>query len=136
MVSPGISTRLRQEEYIEALLLKYFRRDNTIFMYYLCMIKENFYVANKNYLLACFRKYSNSRRISTNQLMRAGVKMRSKHEGTRVLYRKIVNWGFPSVQFSCSVMSDSLRPYGQPHARPPCLLPTPRVYSNSWPLSQ
>ena len=99
------------------------------------MRKENFNVANKNYLLACFRKYSNSRRISTNQLMRASVKMRSKHEGPRVLCRKIVKWGFPSVQFSRSVMSDSLQPYGQPHARPPSLLPTPGVFSNSCPSS-
>ena len=36
-----------------------------------------------------------------------------------------------SVQFSCSVMSDSLRPHGPQHARPPCPSPTPRVHSNS-----
>ena len=41
-----------------------------------------------------------------------------------------------SVQFSCSVVSDSLWPHGLQHARPPCPLPTPRVYSNSCPLSQ
>ena len=41
-----------------------------------------------------------------------------------------------SVQFSCSVMSDSLWPHGLQHTRPPCPLPTPRVYSNSCPLSQ
>ena len=35
-----------------------------------------------------------------------------------------------------SVMSDSLRPHGLQHARPPCLSATPRVYSNSCPLSQ
>jgi len=39
-------------------------------------------------------------------------------------------------QFSCSVMSDSLQPHGQQHARPPCPSPTPRAYSNSCPLSQ
>ena len=39
-----------------------------------------------------------------------------------------------SVQFSCSVMSDSLRPHGLQHARPPCPSPTPGVYSNSCPL--
>ena len=38
-----------------------------------------------------------------------------------------------SVQFSHSVMSDSLRPHELQHARPPCPLPTPRVYSNSCP---
>ena len=42
---------------------------------------------------------------------------------------------FSSVQFSCSVMSDSLRPHGLQHARPPCPSPTPGVYSSSRPLS-
>ena len=41
-----------------------------------------------------------------------------------------------SVQFSCSVMSDSLRPHGLKHDRPPSLSSAPRVYSNSCPLSQ
>ena len=43
---------------------------------------------------------------------------------------------FSSVQFSHSVMSDSLWPRESKHARPPCPSPTPRVYSNSCPLSQ
>ena len=42
----------------------------------------------------------------------------------------------PSVQFSRSVMSDSLRPHGVHHARLPCPSPTPRAYTNSCPLSQ
>ena len=42
---------------------------------------------------------------------------------------------FCSVQFSRSVVSDSLWPHEPQHARPPCLPPTPRVYSNSCPLS-
>ena len=41
-----------------------------------------------------------------------------------------------SVQFSHSVLSNSLQPYGPQHARPPCPSPTPRVYSNLCPLSQ
>ena len=40
------------------------------------------------------------------------------------------------TQFSRSVLSDSLRPHGLQHARPPCPSPTPRVYSDSCPLSQ
>ena len=39
-----------------------------------------------------------------------------------------------SVQFSCSVMSDSLRPLGLQHARPPCPSPTPGVHPNPRPL--
>ena len=41
-----------------------------------------------------------------------------------------------SVQFSCSVMSDSLRPHELQHARPPCLSPTPGVHPNPCPLSR
>ena len=43
---------------------------------------------------------------------------------------------FSSVQFSHSVVSDSLRPHESQHARPPCSSPTPGVYSNSCPSSR
>ena len=43
---------------------------------------------------------------------------------------------FSSVQFSCSVVSDSLRPHESQHARPPCPSPTPGVHSDSCPSSQ
>jgi len=46
-----------------------------------------------------------------------------------------VGWGFSLVQFSHSVMSDSLQPHGPQHTRPPCPSPTPGVYPNSCPLS-
>ena len=42
----------------------------------------------------------------------------------------------PSVQFSHSVVSDSLRPHESQHARPPCPSQTPGVYSNSCPSSR
>ena len=41
-----------------------------------------------------------------------------------------------SVQFSVSVVSNSLWPHGLQHARPPCPSPTPGVYLNSCPLSR
>ena len=50
------------------------------------------------------------------------------HQGSPLL--------FVSVQFSHSVVSDSLQPHGLQHARLPCLLPTPGAYSNSCPSSQ
>ena len=57
--------------------------------------------------------------------------------------RKRVRYQFSSVQCSSvqcseldSVVSNSLWPHGLQHARPPCPSPTPRVYSNSCPLSQ
>ena len=44
--------------------------------------------------------------------------------------------GFSSVQFSRSIVSDSLRPRESQYTRPPCPSPTPGVYTNSCPLSQ
>ena len=41
-----------------------------------------------------------------------------------------------SVQFSCSVMSDSLQPHESQHTRPPCPSPTPGVHWDSHPSSQ
>jgi len=43
---------------------------------------------------------------------------------------------FSAVQFTRSVISDSLRPHESQHARPPCPSPTPGVYPNSCPSSQ
>ena len=42
---------------------------------------------------------------------------------------------FSSVQFSCSVVSDSLQPHGLHHNRPPCPSPTPGACSNTCPSS-
>ena len=57
------------------------------------------------------------------------------HKHISTLFKVVFYMGH-SVQFSCSVMSGCLRPHGQQRARPPCPLPTPRVYSNSYPSSQ
>ena len=43
---------------------------------------------------------------------------------------------YSAVQFSHSAVSDSLRPHGLQHARPPCPSPTPRVCQNPRPLSR
>ena len=44
--------------------------------------------------------------------------------------------GFSSVQFSHSVVSDSLQPHESQHARAPCPSPAPGVHPNSSPSSQ
>ena len=47
------------------------------------------------------------------------------------------HWSFAfisSVQFICSVVSDSLQPHEPQHARPPCPSPTPGVHPNPCPL--
>ena len=56
---------------------------------------------------------------------------RVAQERLRCLQHKLL-----SVQFSHSVMSDSLQLHGLQHTRPPCPSPTPGVYSNSCPSSQ
>ena len=59
---------------------------------------------------------------------------------TRDLFKKIRHmkgtFHASSVQFSCSVVSDSLQPHGLQQARLPCPSPTPGAYSNSCPSSQ
>ena len=52
------------------------------------------------------------------------------------LFYILIAWQvLKSVQFSRSVVSDSLRPHGLQHARPPCPSPTPEACSNSCPSS-
>ena len=58
-------------------------------------------------------------------------------------YLRHINWRwihvmilFSSVQFSRSVVSDSLRPHELQHTRPPCPSPSPGVHSDSRPSSQ
>ena len=64
-----------------------------------------------------------------------------KHQGIAVVHpvhsqTVVIASQFTSVQFSHSVMSDSLRPHGLQHSRPLCSSWTSGVYSNSCPLSQ
>ena len=64
-------------------------------------------------------------------------KRRVKNLAKNSTFRKLRSWYLvPSVHLIFSVMSDSLRPHGPQHTRPPCPLPTPRVYSDSCPLSR
>ena len=59
-----------------------------------------------------------------------------KLEGPQVtLLRSKRDQGLSSVQFSRSVVSDSLRPHESQHTRPPCPSSSPRVHSNSRPSS-
>ena len=51
-------------------------------------------------------------------------------------YNTYKKYQFSSVQFSCSVVSDSLRPHDLQHTRPPCPSPTPGVHPDSRPSSQ
>ena len=55
------------------------------------------------------------------------------NSGYKCVYTKVI---FQSVQFSSTVVSNSLQPHEPQHARPPCPSPTPGIYSNSCPLSR
>ena len=72
-------------------------------------------------------------KLSVKQIMYGGivwVRKILKPRGRQLL------WGsFSSAQFSCSVVSNSLRPHESQHARPPCPSPTPGVHSDSRPSS-
>ena len=59
-------------------------------------------------------------------------------EALSAMYKRVYRYlkRHSSVQFSRSVVSDSLRPHELQHTRPPCPSPTPRVYSDSCPSSQ
>ena len=66
-------------------------------------------------------------------LAQGGAKLASRQD--QEVACQAAMWGFTSVQFTSSVMSDSLRPHGLQHARLPCPSPTPRVHSNLCPMS-
>ena len=67
-------------------------------------------------------------------ILAQNLKGRSKVE--TIFFNLRFYYSFSSVQFSHSVMSDSLRPHELQHARPPHQSPTPRVYPNSRPSSR
>ena len=64
------------------------------------------------------------------------IRVFSNESALHIRWPKYWSFRINSVQFSCSVVSNSLRPQGLQHTRPPCPSPTPGVYPNSCPLSQ
>ena len=73
-------------------------------------------------------RYANDTTLMAESEELKGLWLKVKEESEKV--------GFSSVPFSCSVVSDCLRPYESQHARPPCPSPTPEVHPNPCPLSQ
>ena len=60
-------------------------------------------------------------------ILKMGVRFREK----KYIAKSQNDSWLESVQFSCSVVSDSLRPHESQHARPPCPSPTPGVHPDS-----
>ena len=58
-----------------------------------------------------------------------------RRNNSRSIKTKAIYSSHSSIQFSHSVLSDSLQPHEPQHARPPCPSPTPRVNPNPYPLS-
>ena len=81
------------------------------------------------------------RGISSLHQVAKGLELQLQHQSFQWIFRVdfLLDWVLWSpccpVQFSRSTVS-LLRPHGLQHARPPCPSPTPRVYSNSCPLSR
>ena len=73
--------------------------------------------------------------VRTGKNIRLCLCRRSAHFRTRLKMYRSMSSRNQSVQFSRSVVSDSLRPHESQHARPPCPSPTPGVYSISCPSS-
>ena len=76
---------------------------------------------------------------SSRDLPDPGIESRSpalQADSLPVSHLRSPFWVFSSVQFSRSVVSDSLWPHELKHARPPCPSPTPGAYPNPCPLSR
>ena len=97
---------------------------------------------NQTDYILCRQRWSSSMQSKkTKQKTRQGADCGTDHELLIAKFRiKLKKRGkttrpFSSVQFSRSVMSDSLWPHELKHTRLPCPSPTPGVYSNSCPSS-
>ena len=90
-------------------------------------IRKLWYIYTMDYYSAIKKNKFESvlmRWMKLEPIIQSEVSQKDKHQ-----------YSISSVQFSCSVVSDSLLPHESQHARPPCPSPTPGVYSNSCPLS-
>ena len=74
-------------------------------------------------------------RDESSQVSLAQIASPQNHEQLNN-YFKLLYSGVVLVQFSCSVVSDSLWPHEPQHTRPPCPSPTPGVHLHSCPSSR
>ena len=112
------TTSLNSEIYL--LIYKAFITTHSIFAFENAQTSRFFFcIFFMLTIICCFTDFETSLTIS---LILLCISTYSKH--------------YCSVQFSLSVMSDSLWPYESQHPRPPCPSPAPRVYPNPCPLSQ
>ena len=88
-------------------------------------------------ILFYFSSPSLWRSLHVSQLKRNNTMKQNVKQRFYDTWSSKYNWRrIHTVQFSHSVMSDSLRPHEPQHTRPPCPSPTPRVHPNPCPLTQ
>ena len=85
------------------------------------------YLETSEYIFFFSQKKKSYSTLTMCRALRCHFYQQTQWHNLRVYLTKVVF----SVQFSLSVVSDSLWPHGQQHARPPCPSPTPRACSNS-----
>ena len=83
-----------------------------------------------------FRELDPFRRLYEPKFLHLLMPKKKKKKTIKITKGDICFLWLSAVQFSRSVVSNSLQPHGLQHARLPCALPTPRVFSNSRPLSR
>ena len=102
----------------------------------LSIIYDKYYINAKHQLLNSVncteRIYTHTRILKipkqpTQQLVKLNIILNRERWKKETV--KVDNWGYASVQFSSSVVSDSLQPHRLQHTRPPCPSQTPGVYS-------
>jgi len=89
---------------------------------------------NAVYMMSC-QSVLPSLALSSLLILTIIFNLKLEHTGFQKALQYIINI-FISIQFSHSVVSNSLWPHDPQHVRPPSPSPTPRVYSNWCPLSQ
>ena len=104
------------------------------------LIPGNHYMVNTEIILIIFFAAQNGETLYTQQ--KQVPELTVAQIISSLVKNSCINWkiyGKPldhSVQFSCSVVSDSLRPHESQHARPPCPPPSPGIHSHLCPSSQ
>ena len=89
---------------------------------------------NAVYMMSC-QSVLPSLALSSLLILTIIFNLKLEHTGFQKALQYIINI-FSSIQFSHSVVSNSLWPYDPQYVRPPSPSPTPGVYSNPCPLSQ
>ena len=98
--------------------------------------KRNTYLKNgqRTWIQVILQRYTNTSKALEKKLNIISHYRNANQNNNEIPFHILLGW--LSVQFSHSVVSDSLQPHESQHARPPCPSPTPGVHSDSRPSNQ